>query len=301
MISDLQQWRNAIANGHFRFLARAISAVENEVEGHRALLKSLHIGNCPVLGFTGPPGAGKSTLVNALTEELLAAGKRIAVVAVDPSSPFNLGALLGDRIRMAQHFNEDRVYIRSVATRGSLGGLSAKIIEIVDVLKAANFDYIIVETVGVGQSEVEIAGLADITTVILVPESGDEVQTMKSGLMEVADIFVVNKADREGALKFYSNLKKLVHQQAESAWNIPVLQTVANKKEGIPELIQKINAYIKMNIESEKKKFLLSRKALELIKNERVKDIDQQELRQKLARQASQSSFNLYAFLEDYY
>src|SRR5690606_12306870 len=147
------------------------------------------------IGITGPPGAGKSTLVNAITGHLVNEGKKIAILAVDPTSPFNFGSLLGDRIRMAQQFNNPNVYIRSLATRGALGGISAKTIEIVDLMKSADFDLILVETVGVGQSEVEIAGLADKTVVVLVPESGDEIQHIKSGLMEVAQGFVVNKAD----------------------------------------------------------------------------------------------------------
>lgn len=297
----LKQWPSAIAEGNFRLLARAISIVENEIPGHSELLRSLKIGSAPILGFTGPPGAGKSTLVNALVEQVLDQGKKIAVIAVDPSSPFNLGALLGDRIRMAEHFNNPNVFIRSVATRGSLGGLSAKIIEILDVVRASCFDYIIIETVGVGQSEVEIAGLADVTSVILVPESGDEVQTMKSGLMEIADIFIVNKSDREGALRYFANLKKLVHQQSASEWNIPVLKTVAHKKEGISEVIEQINAYIKMNIRSERKTLLLTRKALKLIKNHRIKDLDIALLNQQLGKESLRPEFNLYAFLQQFY
>ncbi len=196
MFSNLLQ---QIQNGNIKALARCISLIENEVEGHFYFLKALPNSTVPVIGITGAPGAGKSTLVYALIGHWVNAEKRIGILCVDPSSPFNLGALLGDRIRMNEWYNHPNVFIRSLATRGSLGGLHPKIIEITDVMKAAPFDYIIIETVGVGQSEIEIAGLADCTIVVVVPEGGDEVQTMKAGLMEIADLFVVNKADRPGA------------------------------------------------------------------------------------------------------
>jgi LAO/AO transport system kinase len=208
---ELSNHNDSTAINNFRKLARALTVVENDLEGSAELLKGLNPSNTPVIGITGPPGAGKSTLVNAMINNLSAQGKSIAVLAIDPTSPFNLGSLLGDRVRMAEQFNKPNVYIRSLATRGSLGGLSGKTIEMCDVLKSVGFDYILVETVGVGQSEVEIAGLADISVVVLVPEAGDEIQSMKSGLMEIADIFVVNKSDREGADTFANNLKKLVH------------------------------------------------------------------------------------------
>ena len=174
------QYLQQIEQGDIKTLARCISLVENEVAGYENLLQLLPSSSTPVIGITGPPGAGKSTLVDALIGSLTQQGKKIGILCVDPSSPFNLGALLGDRIRMSNWYNHPNVYIRSLATRGSLGGLHPKIIEITDLLKAASFDYILIETVGVGQSEIEIAGLADITVVVVVPESGDEVQTMKA-------------------------------------------------------------------------------------------------------------------------
>src|SRR6187399_1611951 len=189
----IQELLSKLQLGDAKALARSISLVENEADGYEGLLRSLPPNpNKPVIGITGPPGAGKSTLVDSLIGLLVSNGKKIGVLCVDPSSPFNLGSLLGDRIRMSDWYNNPNVYIRSLATRGSLGGLHPKIIEISDLLKAAPFDYIIIETVGVGQSEIEIAGLADITIVVMVPEAGDEIQTMKAGIMEIADVFVVN-------------------------------------------------------------------------------------------------------------
>src|SRR6185295_14657737 len=229
-----------IKKGDIKSLARAISFIENEQQGHDDLLRSLSDDRPPkIIGITGPPGAGKSTLVDALIDELVKEGKKIAVVCIDPSSPFNLGAVLGDRIRMSKWYTHPDVFIRSLATRGSLGGLSPKIIEITDLIKSARFDHIIVETVGVGQSEIEIAGLADTTVVVVVPEAGDEVQTMKAGLMEIADIFIINKADRPGADNFEKNLRLMLAPTFSSHYNeVPVIKTIATQKEGIKELLE---------------------------------------------------------------
>ena len=176
-----QQFLYQIQQGDVKALARSISLVENEVPGYELLLQSLPSNKQPVIGITGPPGAGKSTLTDALIAAFTAEGKKVGVLCIDPSSPFNLGALLGDRIRMSDWYNNPNVFIRSLATRGALGGLHPKIIEITDLLKSAPVDCVIIETVGIGQSEIEIAGLADITVVVLVPEAGDEIQTMKAG------------------------------------------------------------------------------------------------------------------------
>src|ERR1035437_1055233 len=201
----------SITEGDAKALARSISLVENEIEGYETLMQTLPSNNsCIIIGITGPPGAGKSTFTDALIGAFLEDTKKVGVICIDPSSPFNLGALLGDRIRMSEWYDNPNVFIRSLATKGSLGGLNPKIIEITDVMKAAGFDYIIIETVGVGQSEVEIAGLADTTIVVLVPEAGDEIQTMKAGLMEIADIFVVNKSDRPDADLFVKNLHSML-------------------------------------------------------------------------------------------
>lgn len=278
-------------------VARALTIVENELAGGDELLKSLEFDHhCPVIGITGPPGAGKSTLVNALIDELLTGGKKIAVLAIDPTSPFNLGSILGDRIRMARHFNHPDVFIRSLATRGSLGGLSAKTIEMTDVLRAAGFDYVLIETVGVGQSEVEIAGLADITVVVLVPEAGDEIQHIKSGMMEIADIFIINKADREGADVFANNLKKMMGGKSDAS--TPVLKTIASQNEGVNELavLLKKPVLIKSNLQN----LLMTEKAYRLIQHKKMKGIDKKKLRQDITEALYSEKFNLYSFVDTY-
>src|SRR6476660_1169732 len=234
-----------ISSGNFRSVARAISLIENEVGGYETLLESIkpiHTNN--IIGITGPPGAGKSTIVDQLIRKFVENGKRVAVLCVDPSSPFHLGALLGDRIRMSQWYLHPQVFIRSLASRGSMGGLHPRIIEITDLVNAAGFDHIIIETVGVGQSEIEIAGLADTTVVVVVPEAGDEVQTMKAGLMEIADVFVVNKADRPDADVFVKNLRLMLAPAFHRSSNeIAIVKTIASQKEGIKELFEKITVH----------------------------------------------------------
>jgi LAO/AO transport system kinase len=279
----------------FRSVARALTVVENDLQGADALLKSLNFSkDSPIIGITGPPGAGKSTLVNSLITGLLKNGNKIGVLAIDPTSPFNFGSLLGDRIRMAPHFNHPDVFIRSLATRGSLGGLSAKAIEMTDVLRAAGFDYILIETVGVGQSEIEIAGLADITLLVLVPESGDEIQNIKSGLMEIADAFLVNKADRADADLFVNNLKKI--QLTENP--LPVFKTVASKNIGIDEVINFIHS--NAGKKNSRKELLLAEKAYRILQQKRMAGIDKKKLQQDIAKALEGSNFNLYSFLERY-
>jgi LAO/AO transport system kinase len=277
-------------------VARALTIVENDLQGADQLLKSLvFTNNAPVIGITGPPGAGKSTLVNALITKLAGRDKKVAVLAIDPTSPFNFGSLLGDRIRMASHFNHPNVFIRSLATRGSLGGLSAKTIEMTDVLKSAGFDHVLVETVGVGQSEVEIAGLADITFVVLVPESGDEIQSIKSGLMEIADAFIVNKTDRDGADLFANNLKKMVQQKGTE---IPVFKTIASENSGIDAVID----FILKSAEKKNshKEYLLTEKAYKLIQQKRMGNINKSELYQTVSEAIKQAGFNIYSFAEKF-
>ncbi|MBZ5858848.1 methylmalonyl Co-A mutase-associated GTPase MeaB [Flavihumibacter profundi] len=287
-----------IMSGDVKSIARAISLVENEVPGYEELMVSLPHFNTPIIGITGPPGAGKSTLTDALIGYIIDQDKKVAVLCIDPSSPFNMGAVLGDRIRMSDWYNHPGVFIRSLATRGSLGGLHPHIIEITELLKVAPFDFIIVETVGVGQSEIEIVGLADVTTVVLVPEAGDEIQTMKAGLMEIADIFVVNKCDRPGADQFVHNLHAMLAPAFSGhAKNIPVIKTIAAKKQGIDELMVAINNVLHYHLGTDKKSWLLAERAYHLIERNRMKDINKQRLKEAIENLQEKNVFNLYKFV----
>ena len=290
-----------LKSGDFKMLSRSISLVENEVDGFEDLLKKLHPSNTKIIGITGAPGSGKSSLTDALIHEIIEDNKRVAVICVDPSSPFTRGAILGDRIRMSEWYNNPNVFIRSLASKGSLGGLHPKIIEITELMKAADFDYIIIETVGVGQSEVDIAALADITIVLLTPEGGDIIQTMKAGLMEVADIFIINKYDRPDAANYYNNLKQMlapVFNRSEK--EIPILKTVATNKEGISELYKII---LDWNFEKlpEQKLDLVMEKIWSIIQDKKMKEIDRGKLKSDLAKEISKAGFNLYNFAEKYY
>lgn len=289
-----------IKQGNQKTLARCISVIENEAVGYEELLQQVPPSPTPIIGITGPPGAGKSTLVDSLIGLLVSQQKKVAVICVDPSSPFNLGALLGDRIRMSEWYNSPYVFIRSLATRGSLGGLHPKIIEISDLMKAASFDYIIIETVGVGQSEIEIAGLADTTVVVMVPEAGDEVQTMKAGLMEIADIFVVNKADRPDADLFVRNLRLMLAPAFHNhALPVPVIKTIASQKIGVEELLQAIQENLDRSRRTDKRAWLLAEKAHYLIQQKKMELVDKSVLKQKI--EAAGSDFNLYRFIKNYY
>jgi len=293
-MAPAQKAQATISSDDFKTVARVLTVVENGLPGSDELLKGLRFTKpSTIVGITGPPGAGKSTVVNELINQLLAGGKKVAVLAIDPTSPFNFGSLLGDRIRMAAHFSHPDVFIRSLATRGSLGGLSAKTIEMTDVLRAAGFDYVLVETVGVGQSEVEIAGLADITLVVLVPEAGDEVQNIKSGLMEIADAFVINKADRPDADLFANNLKKIIHQKPGD--EIPVFKTVGTTGVGIDEVADYILSSKPGN--NSRKAMLLAEKAYRLIQQKRMEGVDKRRLQQDIEEAMGREDFNLYSFV----
>ncbi len=293
---------NGIRNGEVKPLSRTITLVENELGNYKEILLNLSNNDKPIIGLTGPPGAGKSTLTDALIAEMVADGKKVAVVCVDPSSPFNKGAVLGDRIRMSRWYDNNNVYIRSLASRGSMGGLNSKIIEITDVIKESNYDIIIVETVGVGQSEIEIAGLADVTVVVLVPEAGDEIQTMKAGLMEIADVFAVNKSDRPGADLFVRNLRFMLAPAFSKTDNeIKIVSTIAQKGNGVNELYLAIKEALSFKKQNEKKAWLLAEKAYQLVQNNRMKDVQKLDIKNEIEKALNNKNFNLYKFVNNQY
>ena len=280
-------------------IARTISIIENHLDGYENILLNLASTYAsPIIGITGPPGAGKSTLVDELISEIVKRNKTVAVLCIDPSSPFNMGALLGDRIRMSRWYTHDKVFIRSLASRKELGGLCPMIIEITEYLKTVDFDFVIVETVGVGQTEIEIAGIADTTVVCVVPESGDEIQTMKAGLMEIADIFVVNKSDRPGADVLVKNLHSMLAPLTKTD-AIPIVKTIANVGTGVEELYSVIEKKIVNPNVNNKRSWLLAEKAYHLIQVSRMKDIDKQELFNQIKKQTEEGrAFNLYRFVQ---
>ena len=235
-----------LRSGDPRALARAISTVENRQAGWSELLKALfpHTGKARVIGLTGAPGAGKSTLVDQLAKHYRKASQTVGILAVDPTSPYSGGAILGDRIRMQDHYCDPGIFIRSMATRGSLGGLARTTADVTAVLDASGRDRILIETVGVGQDEVDIVRLADVTVVILVPGMGDDVQTIKAGIMEIADVFVINKSDREGAERVEREIRAMQGLDTRrDGWTPPVVKTIASEGAGITELAEAIAAY----------------------------------------------------------
>lgn len=298
---NLDKVISGINSGDVKSLARAISLVENDVDGAQEILEQVTSNDTPVIGVTGPPGAGKSTLINAMVQKLVDDGKRVGVLCIDPTSPFNYGSLLADRLRMGDHFNQKGVFIRSLATRGSLGGLSAKTIEVVDVMKTAGFDLVIVETVGVGQSEVEIAGMADTTILVLVPEAGDEIQAIKSGIMEIGDLFVVNKSDREGADHFVKHIETTVNQSSSAsdksgAWHPKVIKAVATNGTGVAEILKSAKEHYS-STSNDKKAYLLAEKAFQLIQHRKMADYDKSHLQSKLNEALIRGNFNFYVFV----
>jgi LAO/AO transport system kinase len=244
--SSIQSWVERIRSGDVRALARAISAIEDARPESLALLKELFpfSGRARVIGLTGAPGAGKSTLVDQLAREYRRQERTIGIVAVDPTSPYTGGAILGDRIRMQAHHADPGIFIRSMATRGFLGGLARATTDVTTALDASGKDLILIETVGVGQDEVDIVRLADVTVVILVPGMGDDVQTIKAGIMEIADIFVVNKSDREGADRIEREIRAMQTLAVRNdKWTPPIVRTVALEGKGVPELASAISDF----------------------------------------------------------
>jgi LAO/AO transport system kinase len=244
--SSIGIWVEEIRSGNVRALSRAITAVENRTADSHELLRLLfaHSGRSRVVGLTGSPGAGKSTLVDALAGQYRKREQTVGIIAIDPTSPFTGGAILGDRIRMQSHTGDAGTFIRSMATRGSLGGLSSTTADVATVLDASGRDLVLIETVGVGQDEVDIVRLADVTIVILVPGMGDDVQSIKAGIMEIADIFVINKADRDGAERLEREVKAMQSlSMRHDNWVPPVIKTVASNGQGVPELAKAIDEY----------------------------------------------------------
>ena len=296
---ELKDIISGLKIGNMRALAKAITLVENNPELGMNLLKQLDFSaKAPILGVTGAPGSGKSTLVNALATEYVNKGKKVAILAVDTSSPFNMGSILGDRLRMSRLFLNDSVFIRSISSRGSLGGISSTMVEISDLVAAYWWDLVIVETVGVGQSEVEVASLADTTIVVAVPEGGDDIQAMKSGLMEIADIFVVNKADRPGATSMTSFLQDMAHSRFTDR-KIEVIETIANEFKGIEELVNCIDSQVRGKKKSQKME-LAAKRAFEIISKHRMRDTSSLTLKTELMKVENKTDFNLYVWLEKY-
>jgi LAO/AO transport system kinase len=262
-------------------LARLMTLVENRAPDLPAVMSRIYprLGGAHVVGVTGPPGAGKSTLTDRITANLRAAGKRVGIVAVDPSSPFSGGAVLGDRIRMQGHFLDPGVFIRSLASRGSHGGVARATRDVIRLLDAFGVDVVLVETVGVGQTELDVMRLADTTVVVLVPEAGDAVQVMKAGLLEIADVFVVNKADREGADRMHAELVQMLHLRPAAAWTIPVLLTQAAAGVGIGAVVDALAAHrAAVAADGERAGREPARRESELL------DILDEEVRRRLAR-----------------
>ena len=298
---DVNDITKGVAEGNFLLLAKTISQIENKVEGSDTYLTQLAPKAIPIIGITGPPGAGKSTLIAGLVGEWIAAGKKVAVLSVDPSSPFHKGAILGDRIRMKEWYLHPQVFIRSLASRGHLGGLNSSMIELTTLLQSVGFDQIIVETVGVGQSEVEVASLADTTVVVLVPEAGDEVQMMKSGLMEVADLFVVNKSDRPDAQTFIHHIQQMMMEHGMSEDQVKVVATIASQGVGIADLIQAIDAHQIIKTALGKQNQLMVAKVIQLIVAHKMQQVDLKKLEQEIEVDISKPGFNIFEFSQRFH
>ena len=277
---SIQELSEKLFAGEPRAVARAITRVESGSAGAAELMKAVfpHTGKAVVIGITGSPGAGKSSLVDKLALYYKNAGDKIGIVCIDPSSPFSGGAILGDRIRMATLGMEKGVFIRSMATRGNLGGLSRATVDAVAILDAAGFDKVIVETVGVGQDEVEIVKTADVSVVVLVPGMGDDIQAIKAGIMEIGDVFVINKADREGVIRTQKELEALLGlAHRPDMWMPPIVRTIATESKGIEDLATSIAAYYKYQREGEgstvRRQAIAKWRLLELLQERLLSDL----------------------------
>ena len=295
--------------GDTRSIARAITKIENGAGDAAEIMKAVfpQTGNALIIGITGSPGAGKSSLVDKLALFYKDKGEKIGIIAVDPSSPFSGGAILGDRIRMATLGLDKNVFIRSMATRGNLGGLSRTTVDAVAILDAAGFDKIIVETVGVGQDEVEIVKTADVSVVVLVPGMGDDIQAIKAGIMEIGDVFVINKADRDGVLRTEKELESLLSlAHRPDFWNPPIVKTVATESKGIEDLskaIESYNDFQKSGENLERRKAIARWRLLELLREKLLNDVlsknGTNEKLDKLALEVAEKRNNPYSAIEE--
>ncbi len=295
--------------GEARTVARAISMVENGADDAADLMKAVFpkTGNALIIGITGSPGAGKSSLVDKLAFHYRDNGDRIGIVCVDPSSPFSGGAILGDRIRMQTLGLDKNVFIRSMATRGNLGGLARATVDAVAILDAAGFDKVIVETVGVGQDEVEIVKAADVSVVILVPGMGDDIQAIKAGIMEIGDVFVINKADREGVLRTEKELEALLSlAHRPDFWNPPIVKTIATENKGIEDLskaIESYNEFQKTGENMERRTAIAKWRLLELLQEKLLSDVlnknGTSEKLERLAQEIAEKKTNPYSAIEE--
>lgn len=296
--------------GEARAVARAITKIENGADGAAKIMKAVFpkTGNALVIGITGSPGAGKSSLVDKLALYYKEKGERIGIVCVDPSSPFSGGAILGDRIRMQTLGLDKNVFIRSMATRGNLGGLSRATVDAVAILDAAGFDKVIVETVGVGQDEVEIVKTADVSVVVLVPGMGDDIQAIKAGIMEIGDVFVINKADREGVLRTEKELEALLSlAHRPDFWNSPIVKTVATENKGIEDLSKAIESYKEFQAQGEasliRRQAIARWRLLELLREKLLSDLlgknGTSEKLEQLALDIAEKKNNPYSAVEE--
>ncbi|MEO7659472.1 MAG: methylmalonyl Co-A mutase-associated GTPase MeaB [Pyrinomonadaceae bacterium] len=300
----------SLLKGNPRAIARAITKVESGADGAADLMKSVfaHTGRAVVIGITGSPGAGKSSLVDKLAFYYKEKGERVGIICVDPSSPFSGGAILGDRIRMATLGLDKNIFIRSMATRGNLGGLSRTTVDAVAIMDAAGFDRVIVETVGVGQDEVEIVKTADVSVVVLVPGMGDDIQAIKAGIMEIGDVFVINKADREGVLRTQKELESLLSlAHRPDMWDPPIVKTIATENKGLQDLVAAIDAYYKYQVTSDgslvRRQAIAKWRLLELLQEKLLSDLlsrnGTSEKLEKLALEIAEKKNDPYSAVED--